>query len=70
MQKVVEKKDAKQKQRRNFISYLKEQPTNLGGKVGDLPLNIQKQVAQSYSPKQRKQLMDKIDKERMSKDGK
>ena len=64
MQKVANKQDAKQKQKRNFMSYLKEQPTNLGGKVGDLPLNIQKQVAKQYSPAQRKKLMNTIDREK------
>ena len=70
MQKVANKQDAKQKQKRNFMSYLKEQPTNLGTTVGELPLNIQKQLAKQYSPAQRKQLMDTIDKERMNKNGK
>lgn len=64
MQNVANKQDAKQKQKRNFMSYLKEQPTNLGGKVGDLPPKIQKQVAKQYSPAQRKKLMDTIDKEK------
>lgn len=70
MKKVANKQDAKQKQKRNFMSYLKEQPTNLGGTVGELPLNIQKQLAKQYSPAQRKQLMDTMDKERMNKNGK
>lgn len=70
MKKVANKQDAKQKQKRNFMSYLKEQPTNLGGTVGELPLNVQKQLAKQYSPAQRKQLMDTMDKERMNKNGK
>lgn len=64
MKKVANKQDAKQKQKRNFMSYLKEQPTNLGGTVGELPLNIQKQLAKQYSASQRKKLMDTMDKEK------
>lgn len=63
MKNVANKQDAKQKQKRNFMSYLKKQSTNLGGTVGELPLNIQKQLAKQYSPAQRKQLMDTMDKE-------
>ena len=64
MKNVANKQDAKQKQKRNFMSYLKEQPTNLGGTVGEFPLKIQKQLAKQYSPAQRKQLMDTMDKEK------
>ena len=55
--------NAKKAQKRNFMSYLKEQPTSLGGTVGELPLSIQKQLAKQYSPAQRKQLMDTMDRE-------
>lgn len=53
---------AKANQRRNFMEYLKKQPSNLGT-VGDLPENVQKKIAKQYTPRMRKQLMDKIDQE-------
>lgn len=49
--------------RRNFMTYLREQPMSIGGKVGDMPQNIQKQIAAHYGPKQRKALMDQMDRE-------
>lgn len=64
MQKVANKQDVKQKQKRNFMSYLKEQPTNLGGKIGDLPIAMQKTIAKQYSKQDRKKLMDTIDREK------
>lgn len=54
--------NAKKKQRRNFMDYLKQQPTSLGGKVGDLPPQAQKQIAGQYTRSQRKRLMDMADK--------
>ena len=49
--------------RRSFMDYLKDQPTSLG-KVGDLPQNIQKQIAKSFSSTDRKKLMDEEDRKR------
>lgn len=63
LEKVAKVNEAKQKQKRNFMNYLKTQKTSFGGTVGDLPYNLQKEIAKGYSPKQRKALMDKIDKE-------
>lgn len=55
--------EAKRTQKRNFIEYLKKQPTSLGGTVGDLPPAMQKQVASQYTKSQRKRLMDLADRE-------
>ena len=54
---------AKTTQRRNFMEYLKKQPTGLGVKVGELDPNLQKQIASKYTPSMRKKLMDAADKE-------
>lgn len=56
--------EAKKNQRRNFMSYLAQQPTSLGGKVGDLPKDMQKQIASQYSKTDRKKLMDQMDREK------
>jgi hypothetical protein len=70
MQKVAEKQAAKQKQRRNFKEYLKQQPIAGGGTIGQLSDKAISQIAKQYSPKQRKKIMDTMDKEKMSKNGK
>lgn len=54
----------KSTQRRNFMSYLAQQPISLGGKVGDLPKDMQKQIASQYSKTDRKKLMDQMDREK------
>lgn len=56
--------DAKKTQRRNFMEYLKKEPTSLGGTVGDLPPAMQKQIAGQYTKSQRKRLMDMEDREK------
>lgn len=55
---------AQQKQKRKFMDYLGKLETSWGGTIGDLPVNIQKNIAKQYSQKQRKELMDKMDKEK------
>lgn len=47
--------------RRNFLKYLREQSTSFGGKVGDLPLKSQKEIAKQYSKTERKRIMDEVD---------
>lgn len=64
MDRVGRQSEAKKTQRRNFMDYLKKQTTSLGGTVGDLPENIQKQIASQYSKSQRKTIMDRMDKEK------
>ena len=55
--------------RRKFMDYLKNQDSSLGGKVGDLPENIQKQIAKSYNATQRKKLMDEADAKKEAQNG-
>lgn len=62
MLKVANTQDAAQKQRRNFINYLKDMPSSIGGKVGELPIEIQRQIAKTYSTSERKNIMDTVDK--------
>ena len=63
MDRVSRQQEAMKTQRRNFMSYLAQQSTSLGGTVGDLPMPIQKQIASQYSKSQRKTMMDRMDKE-------
>ena len=63
MDRVSRQQEAKKTQRRNFMSYLAQQSTSLGGTVGDLPMSLQKQIASQYSKSQRKTMMDRMDKE-------
>ena len=63
MDRVSRQQEAKKTQRRNFMSYLAQQSTSLGGTVGELPKFIQKQIASQYDKKQRKTMMDRMDKE-------
>ena len=60
---MKQQQEAKKTQRRNFMDYLKKQPTSLGGTIGDLPENVQKQIASQYTKSQRKTMMDRMDKE-------
>lgn len=52
--------EAKRTQRRNFMEYLKKQPSSLG-QIGNLPTDVQKQIAKQYTPSQRQRLMDLAD---------
>ena len=61
--KVEQQRLAKKTQRRNFMSYLQKQPIAGGGTVGELPKQMQKQIASQYTKTQRKQLMDAMDME-------
>lgn len=54
------------KTRRNFMDYLRNQPSSIGN-VGDLPPEVQKQIAKSYNPAQRKKLMDQEDEKKKEK---
>lgn len=54
--------EAKRTQRRNFMEYLKKQSSSLG-KIGDLTPDLQKKIAQQFTPSMRKRLMDAADKE-------
>lgn len=67
LKKIKEQQEAKKKQRRNFMTYLRKQPTSLGGTVGELPEKMQKQIAASYSKSQRARMMDEMDREAKNK---
>lgn len=58
--------EAKKVQRRNFMEYLRREPTNLGGTVGDLPPAMQKQIAAKFTKSQRQTMMNRADKERLN----
>ena len=64
MARMTRQADAKKALRRNFMDYLSKQTTSLGGTVGDLPKDLQKQIASQYSKSQRKAMMDRMDKEK------
>ena len=70
LKKAEEKFRAKQiqkKKRRNFLDYIKNDPTNLGGNVGNLSPKLQKQIAKSYTTYERKKIMDLADKKESNK---
>lgn len=50
-------------ERRNFMEYLKQQNSSLG-RIGDLPAEVQKSIAKTYSSSDRKKLMDQEDAKR------
>lgn len=64
MQSAANEQQAKSTQRRNFLEYLKKQPTSLGGTIGQLPSEMQKKIASQYTKSQRKRIMDAMDKEK------
>lgn len=56
-------KNTKTKQRRNFMDYISKQKTSYDMSVGDLPKKQQKIIASQYNSKERKNMMDMMDKE-------
>lgn len=64
-QSVANAVEAKQTQQRDFMEYLKKQPSSLG-KIGDLDPALQKKIADAYTPAMRKQLMATADREAKS----
>lgn len=60
---MKQQQEAKKTQRRNFMDYISSMPTSLGGTVGQLPKDMQKQIASTYTKSQRKTIMDRMDKE-------
>lgn len=63
MDRMSRQSQAKKTQRRNFMDYLRQQPTSLGGTVGDLSPNLQKQIASQYSKNERRNMMNRMDRE-------
>lgn len=55
------KQEEKRKTRRNFLDYMKNEPTSLGGTFGELDPALQKKIASQYSRAERKKIMDRKD---------
>lgn len=64
-QSVANAIEAKQTQQRDFMEYLKKQPSSLGT-IGDLDPELQKKIADAYTPAMRNQLMAVAEKEARS----
>ena len=63
MDRMTRQKEAKAT-RRNFIrDYLAQQPTSLGGTVGDLSPDLQKKIASQYDRNARRRMMNQMDRE-------
>ena len=60
---AINKGQQQVKQRRNFMAHLKNVEISGGGTVGELPSHVQKAIAAQYSKKERKELMDRQDKQ-------
>lgn len=60
-QSLAVKQNEKRSTRRNFLEYLKEEPTSLGLSVGQLGKSAQKYIADQYNKKERKEIMDRKD---------
>lgn len=54
------KQEEKRSSRRNFIDYMKDEPTSLGA-FGSLNPKLQKSIAATYSKYERKKIMDEKD---------
>lgn len=63
MDRIGRQSEAKKTQKRNFMTYLAQQPTSLGGTVGDLPSDLQKQIASQYGKNERRTMMNRMDRE-------
>lgn len=61
---MKQQQEAKKTQRRNFLEYISSMPTSFGGTVGQLPKDMQEQIASTYTKSQRKTIMDRMDKEK------
>lgn len=70
MKRSQEQAEARSK-RRNFVrDYLPKIETNFGGTVGDFSKETQRELGKNYSAKERKEIMDRMDKENKAKGGK
>jgi uncharacterized membrane protein YheB (UPF0754 family) len=58
---LKKEQERRRKTRRNFLNYMKEEPTNLGVKFGELDVSLQKELAKDYTKSQRKKIMDRMD---------
>ena len=59
--------EGKRKTRRNFLDYIKDEPTSLGANVGQLDKKLQREIARGYSSAERRRIMDRKDAEREQK---
>lgn len=57
------KQEEKRNTRRNFLDYIKNEPTSFGGSVGELDPKIQKQIKAAYSKSERQRIMNRKDAE-------
>lgn len=55
------KQEEKRKTRRNFLDYMKDEPTSLGGTFKELDPALQKKIISQYSKAERKKMMDRKD---------
>ena len=55
------KQEEKRSSRRNFLDYMKDEPTSFGGTVGELKPEWRKAVLSAYNKKERKEIMDRKD---------
>lgn len=62
-QRAQQKGQQQLKQKRKFSDYLSKLETSFGGTVGDLPKSIQQTIAKQYSSKERREIMNRMDKE-------
>ena len=53
--------EGKRKTRRNFLDYMRDEPTSLGVTFGQLDRKLQREIAGTYSKSERKRIMDRKD---------
>ena len=58
---VKVKQEETRKTRRNFLDYMKDEPTSLGGTFKELDPALQKKIISQYSKAERKKIMDRKD---------
>lgn len=58
---LMKEQERRRKTRRNFLDYMKDEPTSWGVKFGELGKAQQKELAKTYTKSQRKKIMDRMD---------
>ena len=53
--------EGKRKTRRNFLDYMRDEPTSLGVTFGQLDKKLQREIAKNYSSSERRRIMDRKD---------
>lgn len=59
---VTVAQEQKRKTRRNFLDYMKDEPTSFGKTIGELDPKLQQTILKDYSKAERKKIMDERDK--------